>query len=335
MADPILHIKDGYFFEVPKAWWPARYEKLSDVPQFLVEGEYADIRALKLHAIEQKDPSIRESKEYKSLIAEVNDSLSGKILIPQPPGTRLKNLYEPAPGSFGFTKFMVLELIVALVVFGLLTLYSRKVAGGQLVKGRFWNLIDVFVEFVRKGIVHAAMGEHDGDRFVPFIGTMFFFILGCNLFGMLPWCGSPTGEFGVTLALALCTLLCGMIAGIKQMGFFGYWGNQIPAMDLPIIFFPIKVLLWFIEVLGLFIKHGVLAVRLLANIVAGHLVLTSIMAIAASAGVYSVVEWAPAAVIVVVGSTLLSVLELFVAFLQAFIFCFLSSLFIGAAVHHH
>lgn len=335
MADPILHIKDGYFFEVPRAMWPARYEKLSDVPQFLTTGPHADIRAVKLLAAEHKNPAVRETPEYKQLMAEVNESLTGKILIPQPPGARLKNLYEPEKGSFGITRFMVLEFVVAILMFVVLTQYARRMSQGQLVKGRFWNMVDVFVDFIRKGIVHAAMGEHDGDKFVPFIGTMFFFILGCNLFGMLPWCGSPTGEFGVTIALAVSVLLCGMIAGMLKLGFFGYWGNQIPAMDLPIIFFPVKVMLWVIEVMGLFIKHGVLAIRLLANIVAGHLVLTSIMAIAATAGAYSVAQWLPAALIVVPGCALLGVLELFVAFLQAFVFCFLASLFIGAAVHHH
>jgi F-type H+-transporting ATPase subunit a len=94
-------------------------------------------------------------------------------------------------------------------------------------------------------------------------------------------------------------------------------------------------LIFVIEILGLFIKHGVLAIRLLANMMAGHVVLSVVMAfIAASAAAGSVV-WGGVTISSVLGATALSLLELFVAFLQAYIFTFLSALFIGAAVHPH
>ena len=92
-------------------------------------------------------------------------------------------------------------------------------------------------------------------------------------------------------------------------------------------------MLFAIEVLGLFIKHAVLGVRLLANMVAGHLVLLAIMGLAVAAAAAPM--WPLTATISVVGSALFSLLELFVAFLQAYVFTFLSALFIGAAVHHH
>ena len=90
-----------------------------------------------------------------------------------------------------------------------------------------------------------------------------------------------------------------------------------------------------IELVGMFIKHAVLAVRLLANMVAGHLVLLGILGIIVGAASASHGIWLTATTISVVGSTLFSILELFVAFLQAYVFTFLSALFIGAAVHHH
>ena len=112
-------------------------------------------------------------------------------------------------------------------------------------------------------------------------------------------------------------------------------GDQHSHMDLPLIMaIPIKPMLMAIELLGLFIKHAVLAVRLLANMVAGHLVLLGIMGIAlefANSGF----AWYVAAPISIVASTLFSCLELFVALLQAYVFTFLAALFLNAAIHQH
>jgi F-type H+-transporting ATPase subunit a len=192
---------------------------------------------------------------------------------------------------------------------------------------------------------HVAAAHGHGDdvtRLVPLFWTIFFFVLGCNLFGMLPWLGAPSASFSVTTGLALVTLVVGMYAGIKKFGFLGHLGNQIPSMDLPwYIAFLVKPLVYAIEVLGLMIKHGVLAIRLLANMVAGHLVILGIMGVAFGASAAAAFneaplwQWSTAAVIAVVASTLFSLLELFVAFLQAYIFTFLSALFIGAALHRH
>jgi len=110
----------------------------------------------------------------------------------------------------------------------------------------------------------------------------------------------------------------------------------VPGMDLPLaIAILIKPVIWVIEVLGMLIRHGVLAVRLLATMVAGHLVLLGIMALAFSYEGAASTAWPITAVISIIAATLFSLLELFVAFLQAYIFTFLSALFIGAAVHHH
>ena len=154
--------------------------------------------------------------------------------------------------------------------------------------------------------------------------------------GMVPWAGAPTGAFAVTLGMAMVTFATVIVSGSKKFGVLGFWANQVPSMDLPFpMGFVIKPILFAIEVLGLFIKHGVLAVRLLANMVAGHLVLLGVMGLAFSLEGAMSPMWPMTAVIAVVGSTLFSLLELFVAFLQAYIFTFLSALFIGAAVHHH
>jgi len=377
MADPILHIKDSYYFEVPKVLWPAHYESLDELPSHL--------GFLK-----------REAEEGHHSIDEVNHELSGKIVIPQPFGT-LQSFYARESG-FAISKFMVIEVAIAALLVLIFTRLAPKVATGRAPKGYFWNMFEASLLFIRDGIArpaidshddhgpghgdsshdlgdpatamgeaqvqsnpghgtsghgdhahaahgHAAHGhashvvKHDGDRFLPVLWTMFFFILFCNLFGMLPWIGAPTGSFSVTLAMAGCTFATTLIAGMFKFGPLGFWFNQVPSMDLPLpLAILLKPMIFAIEVLGLCIKHGILAVRLLANMVAGHLVLLAVMGlIVASAeagdkllGTYGIVT-----IISVLGSTLFSLLELFVAFLQAYVFTFLSALFIGAAVHHH
>ena len=189
------------------------------------------------------------------------------------------------------------------------------------------------------------MHVDQATRFTPLLCTIFFFVLGCNLSGMIPWVGSPTAVFGVTFALAMVTLTTVFVAGMLQFGFFGFFANQVPTMDMPLYMAVVlKPAIFLIEFGGLLIKHIVLSIRLLANMLAGHMVLLAIMGLAfgATAMLQFVqadgsvgVSWWITATIAVVGSALLSVLELFVAFLQAFVFTMLSALFIGASVHKH
>jgi F-type H+-transporting ATPase subunit a len=284
----------------------------------------------------------RDGQEWPAdRIAGYNAHLSGKILIPQPPGAELKNLYEPESG-FCISKFLVIELGVALVLLVLFSWLGRKLATGGPPRGRLWNFLEAILIALRDNVARSAIGKHDGDRFVPLLWTIFMFVLTCNLCGLIPWLGTPTGAFGATTALAAVTFLAGTLCGMQKFGVAGYLANQVPSMSLPLIMsIFIKPLLLVLELVGLCIKHAVLAIRLLANMVAGHLVLLGIMGLAfgATAAVnFAQLPswlWAGTAVVSIGASTLFSCLELFVAFLQAYIFTFLSALFIGAAVHHH
>jgi len=265
----------------------------------------------------------------------------GKIFLPQP----LKDKIEPKvlisglpievkPVTGTFTKFMALELVAVVLISVIFIGLGRKVASGARPKGKWWNFWESMLIFVRDDVARPAIGHHDGDKFLPYLWTMFFFVLINNLLGLVPWMGSATGGFGTTIALALMTFLTVVLAGMKKMGVAGFIIGLVPHMDLP---FALKLFIWpmifAIEILGLVIKHFILAVRLLANMMAGHLVLAVLIAFigatAKSAAFYGVV---PASIL---GSTALSLLELFVAFLQAYIFTFLSALFIGMAVHPH
>ena len=337
MADhnPIYHLKDCYFFEVPKAMWRQGWKTLDDVPRFLREGH----------------PEVTD-------VAAFTEAMDGKILIPQP-FAELESLYAVKSG-FGISKYMILEVVLAAILFWVFTRLAARLRTGEPARGRMANLFEAMIVFVRDQIArpaidshdhhddehghghdsHAApqplLAKHDGDRFVPLLLTLFFFVLGCNLLGMVPWAGSPTASFSVTLALAGVTLLTVIVAGMAKFGFLGFFTNQVPSMDLPLpLAIILKPLIFLIEMAGLLIKHGILAVRLLANMVAGHLVLLGIMGLITAAASYSTGLWATVTGISVVSCTLFSVLELFVAFLQAYIFTFLSALFIGAAVHQH
>ncbi|MFO0969013.1 MAG: F0F1 ATP synthase subunit A [Gemmataceae bacterium] len=174
----------------------------------------------------------------------------------------------------------------------------------------------------------------EADRYVPFLWTMFLFILVCNLLGLFPFGGSPTGSITVTGALALITFFVIQGSAIAKMGLGTYLKSQVPNLDLPVAMkIPILLMLVPIEFMGHFIKAFVLAVRLFANIFAGHMVLAMILLF-----IVMVKDEGPALFwgvtgVTVLGVLALSLLELFVAFLQAYIFTFLTALFLGAALN--
>ena len=311
MHDPIFHIKDCYFFEVPKGLWKYHYTKLDKVPKW----------------VRDTAPEVKD-------VGAFNKALDGKILIPQPFGTP-NNLYEPGPG-FCISRFMILEVLAAALLVFFCVRLAHKVRQGFAVRGTFWNLLEAMLVFIRDQVAKPAIGAHDADRFVPLLWTLFLFILTCNLFGLIPWLGTPTGAFGTTLALAVFTFLTAMLFGMIRFGPIGYWTHYLPHMEMPwLMGLIIKPMVWFLEVLGMLIRWVVLGFRLLANMVAGHLVLLGILGLILAAAAASTPAFSFVAVISVVASALFSCLELFVAFLQAYIFVFLGALFIGAAVREH
>ena len=244
-------------------------------------------------------------------------------------GTAEKPIFVGQP-----TKFMVLELVGAILLIAVFMWLAKKIKSGGKPTGKVWNLLETFIVFIRDDIARPTIGAKDADRFLPFLLTMFFFILILNLFGMIPFMGSATGALAVTVVLAMVTFAVVLGTGVKKMGVVGFAKAQVPHMELPK---PLALILipsiWAIEIFGLCVKHFVLAIRLFANMFAGHLVLSVFLAFigaTASTALYYFVG--PT---VVFGSILFSLLELFVAFLQAYVFTFLASLFIGSAVHPH
>ncbi len=240
------------------------------------------------------------------------------------------------PLQLQLTKFMVLEVVVGLLMIGIFVPLAWRLKSGKPPKGLLTNLFDTILLFLRDQVARPAIGRHDADRFVPFLWTLFFFVLFCNLIGLVPWAGSPTGALAVTGTLAAVTFCTVAGAGMARFGAVGFWVGLVPHMELPLVLaLFLKPMLFVIEVVGLCIKHGVLAVRLMANMFAGHLAVAVILGFIAAAADSWLVLWIGVTAASVLATVALYMLELFVAFLQAYIFAFLSALFIGMAVHKH
>ena len=238
--------------------------------------------------------------------------------------------------EFQLTKFMLLELIAAGLILVIFLPMARRAKNGELPRGAWWNAFESLLTFIRNEIARPTIGEHHADKFVPFLWTLFLFILFNNLLGMFPFLGSPTASIWVTGGLALCAF--GMLHGpaMFEKGPFHYFKSLWPHIDVPYVGVVFSLLIFAIELLGTVIKSGVLAVRLFANMFAGHMVLAMILLFVYQVGInagHFTTLWGVVTVFSVLGVIALSLLELFVAFLQAYIFVFLTSLFMGMALH--
>ncbi len=215
----------------------------------------------------------------------------------------------------------VLASVLVIVVFVSFAHRMKARAGGPP-KGWFDNMLESFILFIRDEVVKPNMGPH-AEHYAPFLLSIFFFILFANLLGSIPFGATATGNSGITAGLALVTFAYGAFQGVKAQGFGHYVKNLAPA-GVPGF---VLVLLYPVEILGLIIKHVVLAARLYFNMMAGHLVLGIILLMPKLMHVDAVTV--PAYVL----ACGISFLELFVAFLQAYVFALLASIFIGAQVH--
>jgi F-type H+-transporting ATPase subunit a len=188
---------------------------------------------------------------------------------------------------------------------------------------------------VRDDITIANIGP-GGAKFAPLIMTLFFFILFGNLLGMLPWGASPTANLAVTGALAIMVFLVIEIAGARTLGFKGYMGTIFPhfpglhgpgAVVLSVVMSPI-------EIMGKLVKPFALAVRLFGNMTAGHFVVLSLFGIIFLFGHLAGANWGIALTTAALVTGIM-MLELIVAFLQAYVFALLSAVFIGLMQHEH
>lgn len=254
-----------------------------------------------------------------------------------------------------------------LVLSGLLTILvmswaAKKIATGPASEGTnrfitrnpFAHMLEVICTYLRENTVRPLLGDRT-DRFIPFLWTVFFFILFNNLLGLVPivdllhlvspaWKAEHKAPFGstatqnifVTAALALIAAVVINLAGIKELGLGGYLKHL--TAGTPPYLWPLMIP---IEIVGTAIKPVALALRLFANMTAGHILVAVLFMFAVqgigmlSDGGLSVVLGPVISIVSIVSAVAIYLLELFVAFLQAFVFMFLTTVFISQLSHHH
>lgn len=233
--------------------------------------------------------------------------------------------------------FLVLAaFLVWLTMFSTARALQRQRARGDGAPKGLASMVESIVLFVRNDVAIANIGHHRGALFAPYILTLFWFILYCNLLGLLPFGATATGNLAVTGALALTALATIEISGMVALGPKGYLKTivfvppgttGVTAVLLTLIMIPV-------ELIGKIVKPFALMLRLFANMTAGHFVILSLMGMIFIFGHLGVVRWAIAG-----GSVafmlFMYALELLVAFLQAYIFALLTSVFIGLMQHEH
>lgn len=217
------------------------------------------------------------------------------------------------------TNAVVMMWIACILVF--LTLYLAGRAGRLVPKG-LQNLMESMVDYLRRNLIYETIGEK-GMAWFPFIATLFFFILYCNLLGLIPKGFTATSNINVTASLAVVVFLCTQGAGIYKHGLFGYLRKFVPR-GIPLWIIPLMIP---IEIISQFARPFSLAVRLFANMTAGHLVILVFLSMIIMFKSV-IITPLPLAMAVV-----MMAFEIFVALIQAFIFSILASMYIAEALH--
>jgi F-type H+-transporting ATPase subunit a len=252
-----------------------------------------------------------------------------------------------AHGVWWLTNHMIMMCIAALLMLIVFPILTRRYRSGELIPTGTRNFFEAIMLFVRNDVAKPVLGD-DADRFMPFLWTLFFFILFNNLLGLLPLepitgpimralfgehahavYGTATANIWVTGALALTSFIVIQVSGVRANGLGNYLKHFLAGA--PWYMAPVMVP---VEILGMFVKPVALAIRLMANMTAGHILLAVLAGFTAAAAAAGYGALAGIGFAVVVGSVAIMVLELFVAFLQAYIFTFLTALFIGQLVVH-
>jgi len=256
------------------------------------------------------------------------------------------------------TMHMVTMILALFVLIGFMTLAARSIATGPesdghrryLANSRIGQFVEVIVVFLRDEVIQPVLGDNT-RRYLPYLLTLFFFILVNNVLGLVPlldlqhvigafafddphWAvvgGTPTGNISVTFGLAIIAFFLINIHGIRENG-LGGWAHHLLG-GAPVFLAPIMVP---VELLSMFIKPAALAIRLFANMLAGHTLMAVLATFGAMAykGTDSLLAAAPISLISGAFSVAIMFLEVFVAFLQAFIFMFLTAVFLGQMNDH-
>lgn len=269
--------------------------------------------------------------EHGHAVAESNGSYyklghDEKIYKTDAAGTLTGDEHHPTnvkPLDFSITKSVLTMLVVAILMFVMFSNLAKSFAKNGGISSGFARIFEPIVLYVRDEIAIPNIGEKHHKRYMSFLLTIFFFIWFLNIFGLTPLGINVTGNIAVTFGLAILVFIITNVTANKN-----YWGHIFWMPGVPT---PMKIVLAPIELLGVIIKPFSLMIRLYANIFAGHIVLMSLLAL-----IFIFKSW--------VGGPLslglafaLSLIEILVALLQAYIFTMLAALYFGSAVaeHHH
>ena len=238
----------------------------------------------------------------------------------------LNEKHEPTnikPLDFSITKNVFMIFVVALLMFLLFRSLAKSYAKNGNIAAGVGRIFEPIVLYVRDEIAIPNIGERHYKKYMSYLLTIFFFVWFLNIFGLTPFGINVTGNIAVTACLALLTFLITTFTAKKD-----YWGHIFWMPGVPVL---MKIVLAPIELLGVFIKPFALMIRLYANIVAGHIVLMSLIGL-----MFIFKSWLGSSLSFVL-SFAISMIEILVALLQAYIFTMLSALYFGSAVeeHHH
>ena len=230
------------------------------------------------------------------------------------------HLTNAKPLDFSLTKNVVVIILMSVLIFFVFRGVAKSYAGGDMPKkaGKF---LEPIILFIRDDIAIPNIGKKHHARYMNYLLTVFFFIWFLNLAGMTPLGISVTNNLAVTFSLALITLLITLFTANKY-----YWGHIFWMPGVPK---PMRIILAPIELLGVFIKPFSLMIRLYANMTAGHMVIMGLIGL-----IFVFQNWFASGAFTLL-TIALSVLELLVAALQAYIFTMLTALYFGSAVEEH
>jgi F-type H+-transporting ATPase subunit a len=235
--------------------------------------------------------------------------------------------FAPFGINMGPSKHLVFFVGAAAVVIVLAQLARRSYRAGAVPTG-LAAAVEAVVLFVRDDIAEKNIG-HDGRRFTPLLLSFFFFILVAALLGLMPFSATSTGNIAVTLALATVSFFAQQWAGISKFGFVHHFVGLVPP-GMPAWLLPIMIP---VEILGLFSKPFALMIRLFANMLAGHMVITALLLLIPLMARITPVAGIMMAPVSLGLALFIMVLEVLVAFIQAYIFTLLTSIFIGMYAH--
>lgn len=269
---------------------------------------------------------------YKGFKLMKEGKYKGKIIEVDEAGTESENIILPI--NLSITKNVLTILMVSLLMCFLFIAIGQKYKKNpEKAPSGAQNLFEPVILFVKNEIALPSIGERKYSRFMPFLLTVFFFILFCNLLGLIPIFpggANVTGNIAVTMVLALFTFFITHLTANKH-----YWKEIVNAPGVPwFLKLPIPILP-IVEIAGMFTKPIVLMIRLFANILAGHMIAIVFFGLIFIFGAISIWAGYGISIVSVMFTFFMTLLELLVAFIQAYVFTLLSAIYFGMATQEH